>query len=52
MEILRITKKLQYMNTLETYYDYKNRKTYGNIPNDTHAKTENPIFEIIHNYTK
>jgi hypothetical protein len=52
MDILRITKKGQHMNTLERYNIYKNKKMYGNILNDTYAEAENPIFEVIHKYTK
>jgi hypothetical protein len=48
MDILRITKEGQHMNTLERYHIYKNKKTYGNILNDTYAEAENPIFEVIH----
>jgi hypothetical protein len=45
-------KKGQNRNKLERYYIYKNKKTYGNILNDTYAETENPSFEVIHKYTK
>jgi hypothetical protein len=38
------------MNTLERYHIYKNKKTYGNILNDTYSEAENPIFEVIHKY--
>jgi hypothetical protein len=51
MDILHITKKGQHINTLERYI-YKNKNTYGNILNDTYAEAENPIFEVIHKYTK
>jgi hypothetical protein len=36
----------------ERYHIYKNKKTYGNILNDTYTEAENTIFEVIHNYTK
>jgi hypothetical protein len=39
------------MNTLERYI-YKNKKTYGNILNDTYVEAESPIFEVIHKYAK
>jgi hypothetical protein len=52
MDIIRTTKKGQHMNTLERYYIYKNKKTYGNILNYTYAEAENPISEVIHTYTK
>jgi hypothetical protein len=51
MDILSTTKKGQYMNTLERYI-YKNKKIYGNILNDAYAEAKNPIFEVIHKYTK
>jgi hypothetical protein len=40
------------MNTLERYHIYKNKKTDGSILNDTYAEAANPIFEVIHKYTK
>jgi hypothetical protein len=44
MEILRITKIVQFMNTLQRYHVYKNRKTEGNVLNDTYAENEYPVF--------
>jgi hypothetical protein len=40
------------MNTLERDHIYKHKKTYGNILNNTYAEAKNPIFEVIHKYTK
>jgi hypothetical protein len=40
------------MNTLERYHIYKNKKIYGSILNDTYVEAENPIFAVIHKYTK
>jgi hypothetical protein len=52
MDIIRKTKKGQHMNALERHHIYKNKKTYINILNDTYVEAENPIFEVIHKYTK
>jgi hypothetical protein len=52
MDILRITKRGRIMNTLGRYHIYKSIKMKGNVSNDTHAKNENPILEIIYKYEK
>jgi hypothetical protein len=39
------------MNTSERHHIYKNKRTYGNILNDTYDEAENLIF-VIHKYTK
>jgi hypothetical protein len=47
MEIIKIERKGEHLNTLERYHVYKISKE-GIHMNDMHNETYNPIFEVIH----
>jgi hypothetical protein len=47
MDVIRISNKGKYLNTLEKYYIYKiSRK--GLHMNDMNINEHNPIFEVLH----